>query len=85
MRAPRRLHASSNRGVQAERAHHLASLPPSWTGVAVNAPASVIEAALEAQLRERDVARLDGLAPDLQRMMLEQREALIRARDLLVR
>jgi hypothetical protein len=31
------------------------------------------------------VARLDGLAPDLQRMMLEQREALIRARDLLVR
>lgn len=54
-------------------------------GVTVNAPASVIEAALEAQLRERDVARLDGLAPDLQRMMLEQREALIRARDLLVR
>lgn len=54
-------------------------------GVAVHAPASVIEAALEAQLRERDVSRLDGLAPDLQRMMLEQRDALIRARDLLVR
>lgn len=54
-------------------------------GVTVNAPASVIEAALEAQLRERDVSRLDGLAPDLQRMMLEQRDALIRARDLLIR
>jgi len=54
-------------------------------GVSVTAPASVIEAALEAQLRERDVSRLDGLAPDLQKMMLEQREALIRARDLLVR
>lgn len=54
-------------------------------GVAVHAPASVIEAALEAQLRERDLSRLDGLAPDLQRLMLEQREALIRARDLLVR
>jgi hypothetical protein len=54
-------------------------------GVAVNAPATVIEAALQAHLRERDVARMDGLAPDLQRMMLEQREALIRARDLLIR
>ena len=54
-------------------------------GVAVHAPASVIEAALEAQLRERDLSRMEGLAPDLQRMMLEQREALIRARDLLIR
>jgi hypothetical protein len=54
-------------------------------GVSPQAPATVIEAALQAQLRERDVSRLDGLAPDLQRMMLEQREELIRARDLLLR
>ncbi len=54
-------------------------------GVTPEAPPAVIEAALEAQLRERDLSRLDGLAPDLQRMMLEQREALVRARDLLLR
>ncbi|XXF77848.1 hypothetical protein P2318_33080 [Myxococcaceae bacterium GXIMD 01537] len=53
-------------------------------GVAPNAPRIVIDAALEAHLRERDLSRLDGLAPDLQKMMLEQREALVRARDLLV-
>lgn len=53
-------------------------------GVTPTAPPAVIEAALEAQLRERDLSRMDGLAPDLQRMMVEQRAELQRARDLLL-
>jgi hypothetical protein len=53
-------------------------------GVSVNAPPAVIEAALEAHLKERDLSRMDGLAPDLQQMMMEQREALVRARNLLI-
>lgn len=54
-------------------------------GVSITAPASIIEAAFEVQMRERDLSRMDGLAPDLQRKVLEEREALIRARDLLLR
>jgi hypothetical protein len=54
-------------------------------GVTPNAPASVIEAALEAQLKERDLSRLDGLAADLHKVVIEQREELIRARDLLLK
>ena len=53
-------------------------------GVALDAPPAVVDAALSAQLATHDLARLDGLAPDLRRMVLEQREALQRARDLLV-
>jgi hypothetical protein len=54
-------------------------------GVNVSAPSSVIEAALEAQLKDRDMGRLQGLAPDLQKLALEQREALVKARDLLLK
>jgi hypothetical protein len=53
-------------------------------GVTVDAPANVVEAALRAQLSSRDPERMVGLAPDLRRLALEQREALLRARDLLV-
>jgi hypothetical protein len=53
-------------------------------GVQLNAPAVVIEAALAAQLESRDPARLMGIAPDLKAMVLAQREALIKARDLLI-
>ncbi|HSP18058.1 MAG TPA: hypothetical protein VLQ79_00985, partial [Myxococcaceae bacterium] len=53
-------------------------------GVSVEAPAAVVDAALSAQLATHDLGRLEGLAPDLRRMLLEQREALQRARDLLV-
>jgi hypothetical protein len=54
-------------------------------GVAPNAPPAVIEAALRAQLEARDLSRLPGLAPDLQRLAKTQHEELIRARDLLLR
>jgi hypothetical protein len=53
-------------------------------GVAPDAPPAVIEAALQAQLQQRDPSRMDGLAPDLQKLALQQREELVRARDLLV-
>ena len=53
-------------------------------GVNLEAPPAVVDAALAAQLASHDLGRLDGLAPDLRRMVLEQREALQRARDLLV-
>jgi hypothetical protein len=54
-------------------------------GVHLEAPPAVVDAALAAQLASHDVGRLDGLAPDLRKLMLEQRDALQRARDLLVR
>lgn len=53
-------------------------------GVALDAPPAVVDAALAAQLAAHDLGRLDGVAPDLRRMVLEQRESLQRARDLLV-
>lgn len=53
-------------------------------GVSPEAPPAVIEAALQAQLQQRDLSRLDGLAPDLQKLALQQREELVRARDLLL-
>jgi hypothetical protein len=56
----------------------------SLLGVAPNAPPAVVEAALQAQLQQRDPARMEGLAPDLQKLALQQREELIRARDLLL-
>jgi len=54
-------------------------------GVTPEAPAAVIDAALAAQLAAHDPRRVDGFAPEVRRMMLDQREALKRARDLLVR
>ncbi|HVP59746.1 MAG TPA: hypothetical protein VMT11_04285 [Myxococcaceae bacterium] len=53
-------------------------------GVALEAPPAVIDAALAAQLSAHDLGRLDGLAPDLRRVLLDRRQALQRARDLLV-
>jgi hypothetical protein len=53
-------------------------------GVTVDAPVNVVEAALGAQLASRDPERMAGLAPDLRRLAVEQRESLLRARDLLV-
>jgi hypothetical protein len=53
-------------------------------GVAPDAPPAVIEAALQAQLQQRDPAMLVGLAPDLKQLVMEQREELTRARDLLL-
>ncbi len=53
-------------------------------GVTLEAPLEVVDAALAAQLAARDLGRLDGLAPDLRRLALDQREALQRARDLLI-
>lgn len=54
-------------------------------GVTLTAPAAVIEAALAAQLASRDPDKLHGIAPDLKAMVLAQREALIKARDLLIK
>lgn len=54
-------------------------------GVAPEAPPAVVDAALEAQLAAHDPGRVDGLAPEVRRMILDQRQALQRARDLLVR
>ncbi len=53
-------------------------------GVMPDAPTSVVEAALAAQLRDRDPNRLEGLAPDLQRLVKDQRDELNKARDLLL-
>jgi hypothetical protein len=54
-------------------------------GVTLEAPPSVIDAALDARLAAHDLTRMDGIAPDLRRVVLDQRQALQRARDLLVR
>ncbi|HLL53149.1 MAG TPA: hypothetical protein VK447_06380 [Myxococcaceae bacterium] len=54
-------------------------------GVSVRASPAEVEAALEKQLRARDPAKLVGLAEELQRAAKEQREALVKARDLLVK
>jgi hypothetical protein len=56
----------------------------SLLGVSPEAPPAVIEAALQAQLQQRDPSRMDGLAPDLKKLVLQQREELARARDLLL-
>jgi hypothetical protein len=56
----------------------------SLLGVSHEAPPAVIEAALQAQLQQRDPSRMDGLAPDLKKLVLQQREELVRARDLLL-
>jgi hypothetical protein len=56
----------------------------SLLGVAPDAPPAVIDAALQAQLQQRDPARLTGLAQELQDQALRQREELVRARDLLL-
>jgi len=53
-------------------------------GVSLEAPPAVIEAALAAQLAAHDIGRLGGVAPEVRRMLLDQRQALQRARDLLV-
>jgi hypothetical protein len=54
-------------------------------GVTPEAPPAVVDAALAAQLAAHDLGRLDGIAPEVRRMLLGQRQALQRARDLLVR
>jgi hypothetical protein len=56
----------------------------SLLGVAPDAPPAVVEAALQAQLQQRDPSRMEGLAPDLKQLVLQQREELVRARDLLL-
>lgn len=57
----------------------------SLLGVSVEAPPEVIDAALAAKLAAREPDRLEGLDPGLRQVVLEQRQALQRARDLLVR
>jgi hypothetical protein len=54
-------------------------------GVTPEAPPAVVDAALAAQLAAHDLGRLDGIAPEVRRLLLDQRESLKRARDLLVR
>ncbi len=54
-------------------------------GVTPEAPPAVVDAALAAKLAAHDVGRLDGIAPEVRRLLLDQRESLQRARDLLVR
>ena len=54
-------------------------------GVSLDAAPAVVEAALAAQLAAHDPGKLDGLAPDLRRLVLDRRGALQRARDLLLR
>jgi len=54
-------------------------------GVTLEAPPAVVDAALAAQLAAHDLARMDGIAPEVKRLLVDQRQALQRARDLLVR
>jgi hypothetical protein len=53
-------------------------------GVSPDAPPAVIEAALQAQLQQREPSQLHGLSQDLKQLVLQQREELVRARDLLL-
>src|SRR4051812_27631537 len=53
--------------------------------VTPDAPESVIEAAFAAQLKDRDPATLEGLAPDLRRLVADQREELTKAREVLLK
>jgi hypothetical protein len=53
-------------------------------GVRPDAPRAVIEAALQAQLAERDPAHLHGMDPGLRQRVLQQREALLQAANLLL-
>jgi hypothetical protein len=53
-------------------------------GVLPDAPPAVIEAALQAQLAAREPSQMEGVAPDLRHAVLEQREELIRAGNLLL-
>jgi hypothetical protein len=53
-------------------------------GVRPDAPRAVIEAALQAQLAERDPSHLHGLDPELRQRVLQQREALLQAANLLL-
>jgi hypothetical protein len=64
---------------QAERNRAAALL-----GVRPDAPRAVIEAALQAQLAERDSSQLQGLAPDLRQKFLQQREDLLQAANVLL-
>lgn len=54
-------------------------------GVTLNAPPEVVEAAFQAQMRQRDPSRYDGVAPDLAKIAESQRQQLIQARELLLR
>jgi hypothetical protein len=52
-------------------------------GVSRDAPREVIEAAYAARLAAHDPERLEGLAPEMRRMVLDRQQAFRRARDLL--
>ncbi|MDC0712385.1 hypothetical protein POL68_28235 [Stigmatella sp. ncwal1] len=77
----RLLAAVGNPAVLQEGARQKAA---SLLGVSPDAPPAVIEAALQAQLQQRDPSRMTGLAQALQDQALQQREDLVRARDLLL-
>jgi hypothetical protein len=53
-------------------------------GVQPNAPRAVVEAALQAQLAERDPSQLVGLDPTLKHNVLQQREELRQAGNVLL-
>ena len=53
-------------------------------GVARDAPREVIEAALAAQLAMHDARPLDGLHSEMRQVAVDRRQALQRARNLLV-
>ncbi len=54
-------------------------------GITPNAPPELVEAAFQAQMRQRDPARYDGVAPDLVKIAESQRQQLVKARELLLR
>lgn len=53
-------------------------------GVRPDAPRAVIEAALQAQLADRDPSQLQGLDPTLRQQRLQQREELLAAANVLL-
>ena len=53
-------------------------------GVQPHAPRAVVEAALQAQLAERDPSQLVGLDPTLKHNVLQQREELMQAGNVLL-
>ncbi|MBN1209148.1 MAG: hypothetical protein JXB05_30100 [Myxococcaceae bacterium] len=77
----RLLAAMGDPAVLREGARHKAA---ALLGVSPDAPPAVIEAALQAQLQQRDPSQLHGLSQDLKQLVLQQREELVRARDLLL-
>jgi hypothetical protein len=72
-------------GQQGELAAEARKSAAELLGIAPNALPEVVEAAFQAQMRQRDPSRYDGVKPDLVKIAESQRQQLLKARELLLR